>query len=161
VGRAGGTWTGPGITSTSAAGNPQTALGFGAASVVGAAAIGTQTVDGSSIVVSYTLLGDSNLDHAVNALDFNSLASHFGQSSAIWSDSDFNYDGIVDTSDFTALANNFGDTLSPPPTASLGALVPEPVSLAGALLAMTALAPRRRSHAAPKRKYAPKAAATM
>jgi len=74
-----------------------------------------------------TEYGDSNLDHRINALDFNALASRFGQSGT-WVQGDFNGDGIVNTVDFTILAGNFGFA-SPAPSLSLGALIPEPTTL--------------------------------
>jgi len=59
---------------------------------------------------------------------------------------DFNYDGTVNSLDFNLLATNFNQSIAPPPPApALGALVPEPASLA--MLAVTAIlgARRRRS----------------
>jgi hypothetical protein len=147
-GRAGGAWNGAGINSSAAAANPNTALGFAPASSLGASAavaFDSQPTDGSSIIVKYTELGDANLDGTVNALDFNALASHFGDPNAIWSDSDFNYDGTVDTQDFVALAGNFGGTMSsaPSPDLSLGALVPEPGAF-GIVAGLVLLARRRK-----------------
>ena len=103
--------------------------------------------------MKYTEIGDANLDATVNALDFNALASHFGQSSAIWSDSDFNYDGSVDTQDFVALAGNFGGTMGGAvPAPSLGSLVPEPMLIGMPAMALIACRRSRKLHVAPKRK---------
>ena len=156
TGRAGGAWNGAGISSSAAAANPQTALGFAPASALGlsgSATLDSQPVDDSTVIVKYTEIGDANLDATVNALDFNALASHFGQSSAIWSDSDFNYDGSVDTQDFVALAGNFGGTMGGAvPAPSLGSLVPEPMLIGMPAMALIACRRSRKLHVAPKRK---------
>src|SRR5437764_966963 len=72
-GRGDGSWNGAGITSSAAAANPQTSLGFGQLSASGAGPLEGQSGAGNSVLVLYTLKGDSNLDGAVNALDFNTL----------------------------------------------------------------------------------------
>jgi GH25 family lysozyme M1 (1,4-beta-N-acetylmuramidase) len=59
------------------------------------------------------LSGDANNDGAVNLLDFNTLASNFGQSGRDFTQGDFNYDGTVDLIDFNILAGNFGTSVSP------------------------------------------------
>ena len=56
--------------------------------------------------------GDANLDHTINALDFNALASSYGQSGKTYSQGDFNYDGTVNSADFAILAAKFGGTLA-------------------------------------------------
>jgi hypothetical protein len=65
----------------------------------------------------------------VNALDFNALASNFGQNAGaeFWWQGDFNYDGNVNTLDFSALAANFNAPLASSP--ALGSAVPEPQTL--------------------------------
>jgi hypothetical protein len=93
------------------------------------------------------LPGDSNLDGSVNALDFNILASNFGQSTSVnWLNGDLNGDGVVNTMDFTLLANGFGASMSP---AISGSLVPEPCALA-ILPGMMWLGLRQRSRARPR-----------
>jgi hypothetical protein len=83
----------------------------------------------------------------VNALDFNALASNFGNASATWVQGDYNYDGMVNALDFNAIATNFGFSLLPAPVpsapANLGALVPEPCSIG--LLTVCPLFARRRA----------------
>jgi hypothetical protein len=49
----------------------------------------------------------------VDTLDFNVLASNFGQSGKNFTDGDFNYDQVVDTLDFNLLASNFGTGVQP------------------------------------------------
>jgi Na+/phosphate symporter len=103
--------------------------------------------DGSSqVTVAYSYYGDANLDGTVNALDFNALASHFGSVNAsVWTQGDFNYDGVVNSLDFDALAINFNQAL---PQATLGALVPDPVSFnALCIVAATMLTRRREAQA--------------
>src|SRR5581483_6949381 len=86
---------------------------------------------GQRLQLLRTYLGDANTDGKVNALDFNALATNYGQNggSAVWTQGDFNYDGNVDTSDFVILSNEFGQALATPPAPVLGALVPEPTAL--------------------------------
>ena len=58
------------------------------------------------MLLAYVYSGDANLDHAVDTIDFNLLASNFG-GAAGWSGGNFNYDNVVDTIDFNLLAANF------------------------------------------------------
>jgi autotransporter-associated beta strand protein len=112
-GYAGGLWNGNGITSTSAASTPGTALGYAEASAVLGAAGGTfrgQPADGTAVLVRHTLSGDANLDGFVNGTDFALLAANFGLSNRFWNSGDFNYDLTVNGSDFALLAGNFGKT---------------------------------------------------
>jgi hypothetical protein len=129
----GGSWNGIGINSTAAANDAthSTGLGYADASAIGVVGTGTvagQSVDDTTVVVRYTLLGDANLDGVVNALDFNALASGFG-SSGVWSQGDSNYDGVVNTADFTAMAANFGESVSAPAAPQIGVVVPEPLDM--------------------------------
>jgi autotransporter-associated beta strand protein len=116
------------------------------------AGIGIGYVDdptGQRLQLIRTYLGDSNFDGNVNALDFNTLANNYGATTgAGWVQGDFNYDGAVDSSDFNYVATNFNASLGAAPASSLGALVPEPISLSilpvGALLLLGTRARRRR-----------------
>lgn len=149
-----GAWNGTGgIISSSAAASPsahKTALGYAQASdltLTGGTFYGRTVPDGTDALVAYVLSGDANLDGVVNALDFNALATGFGQNDGnqIWTQGDFNYDSKTNTLDFNALAGNFNMTTPiPSPDASLGGLVPEPT--AGVLLVsvFVSLWPRRR-----------------
>jgi fibronectin-binding autotransporter adhesin len=161
TGFAGGAWTGPGITSAAAAavaattGGPKTALGSAESSDLFGGGSGTfsgQSVDGNAVLVRYTAYGDANLDGNVNTTDFNLVAANFGATSgARWFHGDFNYDGAVSTTDFNLLASNFGASVATPEgtepqegAGALGALVPEPTSLALVGCSMVALFHRRR-----------------
>ena len=93
-------------------------------------------MSGSNVLIRYTYSGDANLDGKVNALDFNALASNYGNTSGkFWNQGDFNYDGFTNTLDFNSLAANFNEVLAAPlPANGVGLIVPEPVGLA--MLAM-------------------------
>jgi GH35 family endo-1,4-beta-xylanase len=131
-GWASGSWTGAGITSSSAAtvaadsSNPhKTAVGFAQAGVLGLTTLGGQTLTPDDIILRYALVGDANLDGTVNALDFNVIATNFG-AAGTWQNGDFNHNDVIDTSDFEAMALNFNSVLQTP---ALGSVVPEPVSV--------------------------------
>jgi len=153
-GYAGGAWTGKGITSSRAAAlvfsapaNP-VAIGYAEASSVGITTFDGIATDGTAIVLRYTLAGDANVDGAVNALDFNLLASNFGASgvAGVWSGGDFNYDSLVNASDFTLLAKNFNQSVPPlggPPDAP-GSIVPEPITLFVLIASVAVLKASRR-----------------
>jgi len=142
-GFAGGAWNGPGINSSAAAGSLATGVGYAEASNVLSATGGTFAgvgVDGTAVLVRYTLRGDHNLDGGVNLDDFTRLAAGFG-AAGVWSSGDSNYDGTVNLDDFTALAANFGLSLGADLPRS--SAVPEPSVLA-AILAGCCLVQRRR-----------------
>jgi hypothetical protein len=147
--RNGGNWNGNGITSSQANAS-EFALGYGEATTVLGIAAGDiglfrgQVVDGTSVLVLFTRLGDATLDRAVNLNDFTALAARFG-TAGTWAHGDFNYDSQVNLDDFTILAANFGQTM--PAQLSRGA-VPEPAMLvAMALIAITgSMRFRRSSH---------------
>jgi hypothetical protein len=73
----------------------------------------------------YFEMADAHHDGRVNALDFNAVATNFGQSSRTFSQGDFNFDGQVNAADFTILAMKFDNSL---PAATLPE-APAPSSL--------------------------------
>ena len=79
-----------------------------AGNAIPAGSIGTFTV-------ACPLTGDASNDKKVNALDFNTLASNFGQFGQGFSQGDFNFDGIVNTSDFALLASHFNQSIASAP----------------------------------------------
>jgi hypothetical protein len=85
---------------------------------------------GSASQDFFFLLGDANQDRAVNALDFNLLAAHYGVMTPVgYTTGDFDFSGKVNSTDFTILATNFGHRLAgPAPVAPLGALAASPAS---------------------------------
>jgi Dockerin type I domain len=117
-GYAGGAWNGFGINSSQVA-SSGFGIGYADASAIFSsfpASFADTTVDATSVLVRYTLVGDANLDHAVTTADFTALAAHFNQSSLLnWNDGDFNYDGIINALDFNALATQFGNSIFPSP----------------------------------------------
>jgi autotransporter-associated beta strand protein len=112
----GGTWTGSGIISTSTQSNPN----FGIAYADSADPGNPAGLASGQIEIRYTLLGDANLDGAVNGSDFAILASNFNRAVNGWDEGDFNYDGAVNGADFAALAANFNQGVG-----SSVALVPD------------------------------------
>ena len=86
---------------------------------------GTGVTDpaGNSLGADHTfdfffLNGDANHDGRVNLIDFNTLASNFGQSGRDFTHGDFTYDGTVNLEDFSILAGRFGTAIGASPTAS-------------------------------------------
>lgn len=140
-GYAGGAWNGAGINSSKAAATPKTGLGYSEAAALGITSFGGVPVDGTAVLVRYTLQGDANLDRAVNINDFSLLAANFNTPGA-WNKGDFNYDGTVNISDFALLAGNFnlGITSDLP----RGSAVPEPAAMALLLGAAHCISRRRR-----------------
>gem|GEM_PF-1107345 len=83
------------------------------------------------------LMGDANLDDAVDSLDFNTLIANYGGQNKRWSQADFDLNDKVNTNDFNFLAGSFGGTLASA-TPSLGAVVPEPSSLSVGVIVVAA-----------------------
>jgi autotransporter-associated beta strand protein len=100
----GGTWNGPtGITSSAVATNPGYSVGYADSADAGNPA----NLASGTLEVAFTLLGDANLDHTVNGVDFGILAANFNKGITGWDNGDFNYDNAVNGVDFGALAANF------------------------------------------------------
>ncbi len=150
----GGAWNGTGIISSAAA-NHAYGLGYadGKDSIVAGLSSG-------QIELKYTLLGDANLDGAVNGSDFSILAANFGLGVTNWDQGNFLFTSSVNGSDFSALAENFGQgdndadaDVIPGDWAALDAFanangltadVPEPVSAALLGLCSSSLFLKRR-----------------
>ena len=107
-GYAGGTWTGTGITSSTAA----AAIAAGQQPVL---SVGWGTDANNNTVIAYTLAGDANLDGSVDSFDLTILLQNYGRSGMDWAQGDFDYDGVVGFSDLLLLAQNYGDSLNPAP----------------------------------------------
>ena len=74
------------------------------------------TVDKSTIVTRYTLLGDATLDGAVDFNDLVKLAQNYNttvsnSTDSWWNHGDFTYDGITDFNDLVKLAQNYNTAL--------------------------------------------------
>jgi hypothetical protein len=111
----GGTWTGPGITSSTAAANPNlnTAVGYAEATdlfTAFPANVNGVAVDSTALLLKYTFYGDANLNGNVNLGDFNRLAANFGQSPRRWSHGNFDFNANVNLADFNKLAAHFGSS---------------------------------------------------
>jgi hypothetical protein len=108
-GRAGGAWNGPGITTSAPTQNH--GIGFAIAANLFTSFPQTwlgQSIDPSTSLIRYTLLGDSNLDGDVDFDDLLSLAQNYGGASKRWDHGDSNYDGAVNFDDLLSLAKNYG-----------------------------------------------------
>jgi len=137
----GGSWTGTGITSSTAAAQAasahRTAVGY--MESTGAGTFMGQAVDPDALLVRYTYAGDGNLDGKVDLTDFTFLAANFNKTGgATWNQGDYNYDGNVDLTDFTFLASNFNQSLAAD-AGGLGAAVPEPTSMLASMFATASL----------------------
>jgi hypothetical protein len=155
-GYSGGSWNGSGIISSTAAVTPGYAVGYADSADPGnPAGLASGTLE-----AEYTLIGDADLNRTVNGVDFGILAANFNKAVSRWDQGDFNYDGIVNGIDFTQLAINFNKAAS---GASAGATaadfaaldafaaanglladVPEPASLALAVMGAAGILTRRR-----------------
>jgi hypothetical protein len=120
-------------------------LGYADNAVLGLSTFGGQTVDSTSILIGYTLIGDTNLDGTVNVTDLANLAKNFG-SGANWTGGDFNYDGVCNVVDLADLAGNFGQSVGGTATSAAAAIaVPEPSLLSSiGVLALSMIRRRRR-----------------
>jgi autotransporter-associated beta strand protein len=113
----GGAWTGPGITSSSAAAH-STSYGLGYATTTELGNPSTfdgQNVSGGATIVKYTLLGDTKLRGTVGGGDFNTVLANFDSSSADWSQGNFHNatsGNEVSGADFNAVLANFDATAS-------------------------------------------------
>jgi GH25 family lysozyme M1 (1,4-beta-N-acetylmuramidase) len=142
---ANGAWTGAGITSSNAIADPtdRTAVGFADAFEIGnpATFLG-QPIDTTSVLIRYTLYGDTNLSGVVDIADFSNLAANFNVFVPRWSRGDFNFDGVVSVADFALLAANFNQSIAA--EIARPAAVPEPATVAVLSAAASILLTRRR-----------------
>ena len=153
----GATWTGNGITSSTAASdvaaNPEStsvAYADNAALPLGPYAnFRGETVDDSSILIRYTRTGDANLDGVVNDDDVTIISATYapGTPQAAWALGDFDYNGFVDDDDVTLLGAFYDPAATPlnaapsvaAESSSTLAAVPEPQSMVLAILAASAI----------------------
>jgi hypothetical protein len=98
-------------------------------------AVGNALAGGNVSLPFFVLPADVNRDRAVNALDFNALAAHFGSAGGFTS-CDFDFNGVVNSADFNLLAQHFNE-LIPSPTIPVQPLLfsAKPIELAAATLA--------------------------
>jgi hypothetical protein len=143
----GATWTGPGITSGTAASDVQTepesrTVGYAnnASLPLGAyTTFGGEPVDETAVLVAYTRTGDANLDGIVNDNDVTIVGATYAPAvpQPSWALGDFDYNGFVDDDDVTLLGAFYdpaAEPLSMTPdnnaTAAEIATVPEPSTIA-------------------------------
>jgi hypothetical protein len=96
------------ITSSAARTNPNHSTAIGFADSADGTGVNTSP---NTIELRYTLIGDTNLDGAVNTTDLQMLLSNFNQSAKSWDQGDFNYDGKVNTVDLQPLLLNFNTSV--------------------------------------------------
>jgi len=120
----GGAWNGTSaggvITSSAPAGNGNHNTGIGWAD--SADGTGVNAVP-NSVELKYTLVGDVNLDGAVNITDVNALVPHYN-STGSWTGGDFNYDGLVNITDVNALVPNYNTSLGSQVMGTVATLAP-------------------------------------
>ena len=145
-GRAGGSWSGNGITTSqteAASPNFLTTLAVASAGSVGKTIFGGVSVASTDVLVMYTYAGDANLDGRINADDYFQIDSHYNKltnSAKSYLDGDFNYDGQINGDDYFLIDSNFIAQGAPITSAGMvdvsGArAVPESVAAAGLLVA--------------------------
>jgi hypothetical protein len=145
AGRNNGAWNGPGISTRAAAAIPNSALGYALSADIGSpTTFQSEQLNGSALLVLFTLSGDANLDRTVDLADFSRLVNGFNLEGN-WARGDFDYSGTVDIADFAQLVASYNLSLpAMPPPATLGRIVPEP-TVGGLMLVGAAGLLRRRS----------------
>jgi hypothetical protein len=149
-----GRWSGPGITSsTAAAANfapDSRSLGYAENATLPLGPYRTfhgAPVDETSILIAFTRTGDANLDGVVNEDDVTIVGAMYapGVPQPSWALGDFDYNGFVDDDDVTLLGA-FYDSVATPLVSGGGvsgegvSAVPEPASVTLVLLAVAAAA---------------------
>jgi hypothetical protein len=104
---AGGLWTGPGITSLSAASDHSFLTALGVLQPASTVSFDNQTLGTADVAVKYTYYGDASLDGQVNSVDYSKIDFGFLKRLTAWQNGDFNYDGTVNGSDYTLIDNAF------------------------------------------------------
>ncbi len=130
-----GTWTGAGITSSTAAGNSSHLTAVGVILNPTSSSLDGLAVAGNDVLAKYTYYGDANLDGQVNSTDYTRIDSGYLTHATGWANGDFNYDGVINGSDYTLIDNAFnsqGAQLTAQIATQISDItaVPEPAGLA-------------------------------
>lgn len=120
LGYNGGTWTGSGIRSATAAASPGHSIGYAEASLLGVTSFAGVPVDTTALLVRYTVTGDANLDLRVNPDDYALADRGLVMGLATWTFGDFTYNGVVNAADLALLR----PTPPPPAAATIAAIAP-------------------------------------
>ncbi|MBN1943447.1 MAG: hypothetical protein JW849_09170 [Phycisphaerae bacterium] len=91
--------------------------------------------DSALLALYPSILGDANLDGAVDPADYTIFADNYGTGNS-WNQADFNLDGYVDPADYTIFADNYGRTGASSPT-------PEPAGMSLLAVGLVFLKRRR------------------
>jgi hypothetical protein len=147
----GKTWSGMGITSTTAAAAnaadaESRSVGYAENAAMPLGPLTTfreQPVDATSVLMAFTRTGDANLDGVVNDDDVTIIGATYapGVAQASWALGDFDYNGFVDDDDVTLLGAFFDPSAAPltaPPVDAAAGVspVPEPASVTLVLFAV-------------------------
>jgi autotransporter-associated beta strand protein len=112
-GYSGGTWTGTGITSSTAAasvgGKPLLAVGYADGNVD----VGTPAAP-NQVLIKMTLAGDANLDGTVDFNDLDIVGRYYNTTGNDWSQGNFTYDpnGAVNFNDLDIIGQNINQTIN-------------------------------------------------
>jgi fibronectin-binding autotransporter adhesin len=141
-GKDGGAWDGHGITSSTAASNPNNiSIAIADNAVLGYTTYGGQNVDPNSILVVPALFGDADLSGTVTVTDLNTVLTHLGTTTAAWTSGNFDNASTIDLTDLNDVLNHLGQSFAIPAAAQPALSAPEPTSLfllvtAGATLSL-------------------------
>ena len=69
---------------------------------------GSETIDGSTVIVKYTYGGDANLDGKLNVDDYGKIDFNVPLGITGWFNGDFNYDGKLNVDDYGIIDFNVG-----------------------------------------------------
>jgi len=76
--------------------------------VLGKLTFGGIAVDASSILVGAEVLGDSDINGAVDLTDLSKVLNNFGLTTPNWTDGNFDNAATIDLTDLSDVLNNFG-----------------------------------------------------
>jgi hypothetical protein len=138
-GRAGGTWAGTGIVSSTAAADPRRGIGYAEASLLGVTSWGGIAVDATAVVLKCVAAGDTDLNGGVDADDYARTDRGRAAGLGTWVFGDFDYDGVVTAADLAVLDGTAASADAPEPAmAATPPAAPEEVVPVATVVAPTA-----------------------